>query len=184
MATQHSTITGADNHEPKGVESAATGTSYHSTGLGTGLWRYSAATEVVLQDANNVFTGINVEDVLYELYQTENLIEGQFASAATGETILLPVPFSSTVVSITFILGGTITTGNPTVTVTRSDGASMGAAQVITFAGSAEGTGFTFVPTGNATLTSPTHRYIKLVLAPNSAVGAQKIYVQARIKKV
>lgn len=183
MSTLHSTITGADNHEPKGVESASSGQVYRANGSGSGTWSSVPAAEVSVADPYNVITASDVEAALYELYQVENLIEGQFASAASAETILMPVPFSCKVVSITFILGGSITTGSPIITVTRSDGAAMGT-QTIAFSGSAEGTGFTFVPSGNDVFTSPTHRYIKLVNAPNSAAGAQKIYVQARVKKV
>lgn len=183
MATLHSTITGADNHEPKGAESASAGQVYRSDGSGSGTWSSVLAAEVPIADPNNVITATDVETALYELYQVENLIEGQFASAASAETILMPIPFSCRVVSVTFILAGAITTDSPVVTVTRSDGAAMGT-QTITFSGSAEGTGFTFIPTGNDVFTSPTHRYIKLVNAPNSAAGAQKIYVQARVKKV
>lgn len=182
MPTLHSTITGADNHEPKGVESATAGQFYAANGSGSGTWRSPAAQEVTVVDPNNVLAATNVEDALYEVYQTETLIEGQFASAASAETILMSIPFSAQVVSITFILAGAITVANPLITVTRSDGAAMGS-QTITFSGSAEGTTFVFTPAGNATLTSPTHRYIKLVLS-NPATGAQKIYVQARIKKV
>lgn len=184
MATQHSLITGADNHEPKGVESAVAGRTYHANGAGSGVWRLTAAGEVTVQDANNVLTATNVEDALYEVFQTETLVEGQFANSNNGETILMSVPYSARVVSITFILAGTIATGSPTIAVTRSDGASMGAVQTITAAGSAEGTTFVFTPSANDILTSPTHRYIKLVMTPNTATGAQKIYVQARIKKV
>lgn len=182
MPTLHSSITGADQHEPKGVESATAGKVYRANGVGSGTWSSVPAQEVLVIDPNNVIVATNVEDALYELYQTETLVEGQFASAASAETILMSIPFSATVLSITFILAGSITVANPLITVTRSDGASMGT-QTITFSGSAEGTVFTFTPSGNATLTNPTHRYIKLVLS-NPATGAQKIYVQARVKKV
>lgn len=35
----HSTITGAENHEPKGVESASSDTVYVSNGSGSGVWK-------------------------------------------------------------------------------------------------------------------------------------------------
>ena len=38
MAVQHSTLTGAENHEPKGVESAAAGALYQASGIGSGTW--------------------------------------------------------------------------------------------------------------------------------------------------
>ena len=37
---QHSTLTGADSHEPKGVSTAPEGTFYVSDGAGSGSWKY------------------------------------------------------------------------------------------------------------------------------------------------
>lgn len=178
----HSALTGSDLHEPKGADAASVDTTYISNGAGTGVWKKPDASKVTVADPNNVFTATDVEAALYEVYQIENLVEGQFASISAAETILLPVPFSCKVVSITFILAGTITTANDTVTITRSDGAAMGS-QVIAFSGSAEGTTFVFTPSGNDTFTSPTHKYIKLVNSGGST-GAFKCYVQARLKRV
>ena len=38
MAVQHSTLTGAENHEPKGVETATAGALYQANGIGSGTW--------------------------------------------------------------------------------------------------------------------------------------------------
>ena len=38
MTTQHSSLTGAELHEPKGVASASSGTVYLADGLGSGSW--------------------------------------------------------------------------------------------------------------------------------------------------
>lgn len=181
MPTQHSTITGADNHEPKGVESATSGTVYVADGSGSGSWSQQTAAKTPVADTNNVFAGTNVETVLYELYQTQNLIEGAFTDVASVETLLLPIPFSCQILSIKMILAGAITTANSVVTVTRSDGAAMGS-QTIAFAGSAEGTSFTFVPSGNQNFTGGTHNYIKLV-SDGGASGVSKMYVQALVKR-
>ncbi len=182
MATLHSTITGSDNHEPKGVESALANRVYVSNGTGSGSWTLIPSASSSVADPNNVFTGTNVESVLYELYQTRNLIEGSFNDVASVETVLLPVPFNCVVESIKMILAGSITTANSIVTVTRSDGAAMGS-QTVAFAGSAEGTSFTFVPTGNTLFTAGTHNYIKLV-SDGGASGVSKMYVQALVRRV
>lgn len=181
MATPHSTITGADNHEPKGVESASANRVYVSNGAGSGSWALLPAGSTSVSDPNNVFVGTNVETVLFELYQTRNLIEGSFTDVASVETVLIPIPFSCVVESIKMILAGPITTANSIVTVTRSDGAAMGS-QTIAFAGSAEGTSFTFTPTSNQAFTGGTHNYIKLV-SDGGASGAAKMYVQALIRR-
>ncbi len=181
MATLHSTITGADNHEPKGVESATAGQVYRANGVGSGTWSQHPAAEVVVVDPNNVFTGTDVETVLYELYQTQSLIEGQFTDVSNVETLLLPIPFNCTVLSIKMILANAITVANSIVTVTRSDGAAMGS-QTIAFAGSAEGTTFNFVPSGNQNFIGGTHNYIKLV-SDGGATTTSKMYVQALVKR-
>lgn len=179
MPTLHSQITGAQNHEPKGVESATSGQVYRADGLGSGSWTSVPASEVTVTDPNLVITATNVEDALFELYQTSNLIEGQFTDVSNVETILLPIPFDCTVIQIKMILSGSITVANSTVTVTRSDGAAMGT-QVIAYSGSAEGTAFTFVPTGNEAFTG--HSYIKLVSDGGSTTSA-KLYCQALIRR-
>ena len=181
MATLHSTITGADNHEPKGVESAASGRVYVANGSGSGNWQLLPASSSSVSDPNSVFTGTDVESVLYELYQTRNLIEGAFTDVASVETVLMPVPFGCVVESIKMILAGPITTANSIITVTRSDGAAMGT-QTISFAGSAEGTSFTFTPSGNQTFVGGTHNYIKLV-SDGGASGVAKMYVQTLIRR-
>lgn len=181
MATLHSTITGADNHEPKGVESAVADRVYVSDGVGSGTWTQLPAASSLVSDPNSVFTGTDVESVLYELYQTRNLIEGSFTDVSNVETVLMPIPFGCTVESIKMILASSINTADSTVVVTRSDGAAMGS-QVITFAGSAEGTSFTFVPSGNNIFTNGVHNYIKLVSDGGSS-GASKMYVQALVRR-
>lgn len=182
MATLHSQLTGADLHEPKGVASATAETVYHANGSGSGTWKKSSAAQTTVQDTAGVFTGSDVETVLYELYQVTNLVEGQFTDVSNVETVLLPVPFSCQVLSIKMILGGPITVADSTVTVTRSDGAAMGTA-TIAFAGSAEGTAFTFTPTGNQNFIGGTHNYIKLVSNGGSTTTA-KLYVQALVRRV
>lgn len=67
MATLHSTITGADNHEPKGVESATSGTVYVANGSGSGSWSNQAAADIPIADTGNQFVATNVENALAEL---------------------------------------------------------------------------------------------------------------------
>lgn len=177
----HNTLTGADLHEPKGVASASADTVYVADGSGSGTWQKPEAGNITVADINTVFTGTDVETVLYELYQTQNLIEGQFTDISSVETVLLPVPFDCTVLSIKMILAGAITGADSTVTVTRSDGAAMGN-QIIAFAGSAEGTSFTFTPSGNDEFTGGTHNYIKLV-SDGGSTNTVKMYVQALVRR-
>jgi hypothetical protein len=177
----HSSLTGADLHEPKGVASAAANTAYIANGSGSGVWKKPDAANVAVQDAGSIFTASNVEDVLEELYELTLPVSGHFEDVSNIETVLLPIPFSCTVVSIKMILGGAITIADTTISVSRSDGASMGS-QVIEFAGSAEGTIFTFVPSSNANFTGGTHNYIKLV-SDGGSTTSTKLYLQALIRR-
>lgn len=181
MATQHSLLTGAELHEPKGVDAATVGTAYIADGLGSGTWKLPEADEVTVNDPQGVFSGGDLETVLYELYQTRNLIEGQFTDVSSVETVLLPIPFSCEILSIKMVLANAITVADSIVTVTRSDGAAMGT-QTVAFAGSAEGTSFTFTPIGNQLFTAGTHNYIKLV-SDGASTTTAKMYIQALIRR-
>lgn len=177
----HSSLTGADLHEPKGVASAAADTVYVANGSGSGTWKKTEAGDVTVADTGSKFAGTDVETVLLELYQLSSIVDGIFEDVSSVETVLLPIPFSCQVLSIKMILAGSITTADATITVTRSDGAAMGT-RVIEYAGSAEGTSFTFVPSANDTFTGGAHNYIKLV-SDGASTGSVKLYVQALIKR-
>lgn len=181
MASVHSTLTGADLHEPKGADGATANTVYIANGLGSGVWQKPSAVNTTISDPNNVFAGTDVEAALYEAWREGYLVDGVFADVSNPETILLPIPYSCTVVSIKMILSGSITVANSVVTVTRSDGAAMGS-QTIAFSGSAEGTSFVFTPSGNNVFTGGVHNYIKLVSDGGSTTAA-KLYVQALLRR-
>lgn len=177
----HSTLTGADLHEPKGAAGAASGTVYVSNGAGSGSWTSVPATKVSVTDSDGDFTGTNVETVLTELNNKTMIITGVLADVSTASTLLIPIGFSCTVLSIDFILGGAITVADAGITVTRSDGAAMGI-DTISYSGSAEGTAFDFTPSGNASLTYNTHRYIKIV-SDGASTTAQPLYVVVKIRR-
>ena len=177
--TQHSLITGPDNHEPKGVESASINTVYVANGAGSGTWKNTETKDVGVTDTNSVISSSNLDGALYELYQGSYISNGVFTDVASSETLLVPIPWNCQITSIKMILAGPITTANSTITVTRSDGAAMGS-QVISFSGSAEGTTFVFTPSGNSTFTN--HNYVKLV-SDGGASGVSKMYVQVIFKR-
>lgn len=64
---QHSALTGAEQHEPKGADSASVDTVYVSDGAGSGTWRKHGAENVTVTDAGGFFAGSDVEAVLQEL---------------------------------------------------------------------------------------------------------------------
>lgn len=178
----HASLTGADLHEPKGADTATSGTVYVSDGAGSGAWSLVEAENVSIADTNGLFTSTDVEGALEELYSSFGLIGNVFQDISNAETILLPIPFSCVVETISITLNNAITTANSNVTITRSDGASLGAPLVITQLGSAEGTRFTFTPSSNETLTFPTHTYIKMVSDGGSSTAC-RAYVQMKIRR-
>lgn len=178
----HKDLTGADLHEPKGVSTASSGTVYVANGSGSGSWGNLSAVNSNVVDAGNHFTATTVEGVLLELFQSPELVGGVFPDVSTPSTVLVPIPFSCEVLGIEFVLGGTITGADSTVSISRSDGASMGI-QTIAQTGSAEGTSFSFVPVGNAVLTYPTHKYVKLV-SDGGSTGAQPLYFTISLRRV
>lgn len=62
---EHRNLTGADLHEPKGAETALSGTVYQSDGSGSGQWVKPSAQNTVVSDPD--FTAGNVLEALKEL---------------------------------------------------------------------------------------------------------------------
>lgn len=178
----HKDLTGADLHEPKGAAGAAIGTVYVSDGSGSGTWAKPAAADTTIVDSGNLFTATHVEGALSELWTSFGILDRAFDDVSNNSTVLVPIPFSCQVVEILMVLAGGITGADSHITVTRSDGAAMGT-QTIAYAGSTEGTSFTFVPSGNDILTYPTHKYIKLV-SDGGSTTAQKLYLLVHVKRV
>lgn len=162
MPTNHAVITDPQIHEPKGVAGASSGTLYEANGSGSGVWKKPDASNVTIADANSNFIGTDVEAALNELFAGQVLMTSLFEDVSNPSTILIPIASDMIVDGIQFILGGAITVADATISVSRSDGASMGS-QVITQLGSAEGTTFAFTPSGNNTMVFASHKYIKLV---------------------
>jgi hypothetical protein len=120
----HSTLTGADLHEPKGVAAAAAGKSYLSDGVGSGSW-------------------------LIPPYTVSMVL----ADVSTASTIYLPIPLAGVVTKVVTVLAGSLTTANSTVTVRNAAGASMGTL-TITQSGSAAGDIDVLNPVSNNTVTN------------------------------
>lgn len=121
---QHSALTGADLHEPKGAASAAAGRVYVANGAATGVW-------TALQD---IYTGV-ITDV------------------STAETIYIPIVNAGSVASVVTVLEGAIATGDATLTVKNAAGTSMGTITV-TQSGSAAGDVDSLAPVSNNTVTA------------------------------
>lgn len=123
---QHSTLSGADLHEPKGAATAAAGEVYVADGAASGAW-------TALQD---IYTGV-ITDV------------------STAETIYIPIQNAGTVAKVVTVLEGAIATSDALLTVKNSAGTSMGTI-TITQLGSAAGDVDTVSPVANNTVAADT----------------------------
>lgn len=129
MTVAHSTLTGSDLHEPKGVASATSGQVYIANGSGSGTWTNHFQ--------NNV-----------------GYAYGSISDISTAQSIFLPLPFNCTVTNIYVSIKNAITVANSTVTCKNNAGTSMASTLSATFSGSTAGTTYTAALTTNNTFTA------------------------------
>lgn len=178
---EHVSLTDPNLHEPKGVALATSGTVYVANGVGSGSWQTPPATGVGLVDSAGRFVGNNVEEALSELWEGSVCLTATLADVSSSSSILIPIPYSVSVVSIDMVLGGSITSTDATVSVLRSDGASMGD-QIIPYLSSTEGSSVQFIPTGNSSLDYSTHKYIK-ISSNGASTGSIPLYITINLKR-
>jgi hypothetical protein len=154
---QHADLTDPYLHEPIGIAAASGNTVYTADGAGSGTWQ---KVDSDMLDTASINTFIEDGITANSFDVTANYwVSGYFTDIDTAGFILVPVLRNSTFVRARIVLANAITAANNTLTFTNTGVGSMGT-QVLTFAGSAEGTGFTFTPAGNTTITAP--NYIKI----------------------
>lgn len=79
----HSSLTGADSHEPKGIDSASARQFYLSDGTGSGNWRYSPLGWGIYKDSK---TGASVQTI----NTTASLLQNDGAGSSTSVDYLPP----------------------------------------------------------------------------------------------
>lgn len=121
---EHSTLTGSDLHEPKGVAAASANEVYVANGSSSGVWTALQYT-----------------------------LTGVIANVSNSETVYVPIPYAGTVTKVVTVLEGAITMADATVTVSDSAAASMGNITVA-FTGSAAGDVDTLAPSSNNVVTA------------------------------
>lgn len=149
----HSTLTGADLHEPKGVASASAGTIYVANGAGSGVWQKVGTSEL---DTAEVFS--NGRSLLIRLDDISN-----------PSSVFVPIPQSWTLTTIRGVLSNAITVANSTVTFTKN-GSGVILSQVVPYTTSGEGVGFLSTSLSNNTFTSSD--YIKITTDGGSTTTA------------
>ncbi|MGD9682601.1 MAG: hypothetical protein AB7L70_19120 [Pyrinomonadaceae bacterium] len=162
----HSTLTGADLHEPKGQAAAAANTLYVANGSGSGTHKKITVDSLDL-------TAMESPNSVY--------IHAVLADVSAASSILVPAPGNCTFVSAVMVLGGAITVANSSVTFARNDAASFGSAVTVTYSASAEGTTFTFTPTTNQSITA--NGYVKITTDGGSTT-TQPLYILLKFTRV
>lgn len=94
MAVEHKNLTGAQLHEPKGIDAAAIGTVYEANGAGSGSWV-------------DPLRNLNNENLL--------VVTKEIADVSNPSSIYLPVPLACKVTKITIVTDATFT-GTNTIT--------------------------------------------------------------------
>lgn len=124
----HSSLTGADLHESKGVASAAVGQLYFADGAGSGTW-------VTLGASGYVKGSLTI----------------WMDDAGTSQTWYVPMPFACTVNSIYVVMNAATSTNTTNFTVKNAAGTTMTGGTAAVTAGTAAGTVTTLTTTGNNT---------------------------------
>lgn len=91
----HSTLTGSDLHEPKGIEAASSGTTYIANGTGSGSWSKIASGNI---DTSSIFT------------TNKFLLTYKIESVAAATDVYIPVPHNCQLNAVYAAISGTITT--------------------------------------------------------------------------
>lgn len=130
----HSSLTGSDLHEPKGVATATSNKAYISDGVGSGVWKKITSSEL-----DSTIKGINLFNQLAKI-----------TNFTTTQSVLIPITRSCTLTLITSIITAAIATSNCTFSFYKNGISSLGTITVA-FSGSAKADIDTLTPASNNT---------------------------------
>lgn len=126
MATEHSQLTGAQLHEPKGVATATAGTVYIADGSGSGSWQ-TPNTSIVQPNSR--------------------LLQTSFTDITNPSSVYFYIPHNCSLVALTVITYAPVTGGDD-VLRTYVNGTSRPETSTVTAAGSAAGVASTMSYSG------------------------------------
>lgn len=129
----HNTLTGADLHESKGVDTAGINTVYIANGSGSGAWTKVTASAVDTATIKNINT---------------HKFAVVLKTVATAQSLVVPITEGMTLTKVTSILNAAITTSNITLTILRNGSLSNGTITLL-FTGSGKGSTFSLSPVSN-----------------------------------
>lgn len=136
---QHSALTGASLHEPKGAASASANTVYVADGAGSGTW------EKIDEDAINTSSIKNVN----KMYMTYEI-----ASLNGAQSYFMVVPVAATLESIRSVIDEAITGADNVLTFEIAGAPVTNGTVTITQSGSAAGDVDSATPTAANVLTA------------------------------
>lgn len=131
--TEHSALTGASLHEPKGVSSASLGTVYTANGTGSGTW-------------SNPLTSLKNKNLL--------TLTTRFDDISNPSSAFTVSPVAGKISQVYIILNNAITVANSIVTGKISGVAITGLSITCAFTGSTAGSVFSGTPSGANTVTA------------------------------
>lgn len=153
----HSSLTGTELHENKGVASASDNTVASATS-GATVWRKVNSSMI---DATSIFTTNKI------------VLTAVLDDISTPSTVYIPIPFDCIVNQVNTVLSGPITGADAVITPKNSAGTAMGTFTV-TYSGSAAGDVDAFAATTNNTFTSGTKMQID---TDGASTGTAKLYI-------
>ena len=151
MATAHSTLTGADLHEPKGVAAANADQIYIANGSGSGVWTNAD---------NNIYLTLELDDV------------------STASSTWLASPCTGTISKIQTILHGAISGSDAVITAELNGTLVTGSSITVAQSGSAAGDIDFANPSGNNTLAIGTKIEI---ITSGASTGAKRLSITLTI---
>lgn len=157
----HSSLTGSELHENKGVATATTGT-VATASSGATVWQKIKTANI---DTTDIFT-TNVQT-----------LTAVIDDVSTASTIYLAMPYDCTVEKIVTVLGNAVTVADSTITCRNHVGTSMGTITVA-YSGSGAGDVDSLLPTSNNTFSADEKMQID---TDGGSTTLSKLYITVQV---
>lgn len=164
----HSSLTGAELHEPKGANGASQNTVYVANGSGSGAWsnHYTFALTTSLTFTNSSFNSVTVYSSLSNL--------AKIPYNCTVDAISLEASFHNGSGAAPMPMG--VQVFNSTGSLHYAHAVSLGVGANTTYFGIVSG-GSVLLPD----ITAGTHTYIRAYIGPSPAVGGTRIVTVSNV---
>ena len=154
----HSTLTGANLHEPKGVATASVGQVYVADGAASGAWQKIGTSEL---DTTEIIDNL-------EFYMTA-LID----DVSTMDEIYVAIPHDCTLDKVITVLEGALTDADAVITV-RDDADSSAGTITVAFTSSAAKDVDTLTPASNNVFSEDD---VLTIETDGGSTGTQKLFI-------